>query len=104
MNYIIPTNTKKGQLIFGFLRGIDLMILLAGVAITFLIAFIIGNANSLLAIIIIIIPTLVAGTLVFPFPNYHNVLQFVTNVIVFIIRRRRYYWKGWCVRNADEIK
>lgn len=104
MHYIIPTNTKKGQLLFGFLRGIDVAIVLSGAALTFLIAFIIGNINSLGSIVAIIIPITVAAVLVFPVPHYHNFIQFLTNIMVYFTKRRRYYWKGWCVRNADEIK
>lgn len=37
-----------------------------------------------------------------PVMHYHNVLQFIINACTFIFNPRRYYWKGWCVK--DELK
>ena len=41
-NYLIPANSKKGQLILGMFRSFDLALLVTGVMITFvLLAFVI---------------------------------------------------------------
>ena len=45
------------------------------------------------------IPLLVVATLVFPIAHYHNVLQLLTNICTYIFRRKKYYWKGWCVKD-----
>ena len=54
--------------------------------------------------IMILMPALVTGFLVTPVMHYHNVLQFIINVVTFIFNPRRYYWKGWCVKDEYEIK
>lgn len=55
--------------------------------------------------LLVISPALVAAFLVAPIPNYHNVLQLLTNIVTFFLGRRRYYWKGWCIREygKDDI-
>ena len=54
------------------------------------------NMSSLL---LTLSPALVATFLVMPVPNYHNVLQLITNIVVFIFGRKRLYWKGWCIND-----
>lgn len=93
--YLIPANTKRGQLIFNLFTKLDLIILAIGVGIT-LIFILVMTADSLLNSIIILGPGLLAGFLVLPIPNYHNVLTVIITAFTFFSERRRYIWKGWC--------
>ena len=99
--YSIPANSKKSQLILGLFTGVDLAIFATGCTITILALMIIKSANFG-QMILIISPALVSAFLVAPVPNYHNVLQLLTNIIMFYMNRRRYYWRGWCIRDGEE--
>ena len=52
--------------------------------------------------IIVLLPALISGFLVIPVPNYHNVLQLITNIVTFALGRKRYYWKGWCIKDGEK--
>ena len=102
-DYLIPANSKKSMLILGFFTPIDLIIFGIGVTIT-LIMLLIVRSTDLLVMILILVPALISSFLVMPVPNYHNILQLITNIVTFYSTRRRYYWKGWCARYAEEEK
>lgn len=97
-SYIIPANTKKSQLILGFFTPVDLILFGSGCGLTILLLILIRNATTG-QMILILLPALITGFLVTPVQYYHNVLQFIMNVWNFISKPRRYYWKGWCVRD-----
>lgn len=99
--YLIPANSKKGQLIFNMFRLIDLVVFLTGVVIS-LIFFVAISDNSLISTLIKLLPICTGGFLVVPVPNYHNVMMFIKDMYLFFTNRRVYLWKGWCVR--DEYK
>ena len=99
-NYLIPANSKKSQLILGFLTGIDLAIFLTGLGITLIFLLLFRNPGVLL-MVLMLLPLLVATLLVLPVPHYHNVLQLITNVVSYFTGRRRYMWKGWCIEDGD---
>ena len=95
--YLIPANTKKGQLILGMFKPIDLGIFITGVVVTIILFLIFSNFDisgwiSLLAIV----PGALAGVLVFPIPNYHNVRVVLGEIINFYSNNRNYKWRGWC--------
>ena len=96
--YLIPANTKKGELIFGIFQTVDLIIFLIGVGITLLMLVILssvsmlGDPTSILAIL----PAGIATILVFPFPNYHNIRVALGELIAFYTNRQKYVWRGWC--------
>lgn len=96
--YIIPANSKKSMLILGLFTPIDLAIFLIGCAITIFTLILIKTANFG-EMILIISPALIAAFLVAPVPQYHNVLQLLTNIVTFFMNRRKYYWKGWCYKD-----
>ena len=98
MNYLIPANSKKSQLILGFFTLTDILLFGFGCGLTVLLLMLVQNA-TIGQMIIILLPALITGFLVTPVMNYHNVLQFIINFCTFIFNPRRYYWKGWCVRN-----
>lgn len=95
--FLIPANTKRGQLIFSIFRPIDLAILLTGVSITFILLIILSNldADSWIKILAVL-PGLVAVGLVVPIANYHNVLVCIGEVINYYSNNRNYKWRGWC--------
>lgn len=99
--YIIPANSKKSMMILGLFTPVDLVIFLVGCAIT-IIGLMFVKTADLGQMILIIAPALISAFLVAPVPNYHNVLQLLTNIIMFFVNRRRYYWRGWCVTNGEE--
>lgn len=96
--YLIPANTKKGQLIFGLFKPVDLGIFITGIVVTFALLLIFGNLKnvstwlSLLAVV----PAGIAIVLVFPIPNYHNVRVVLGEIINFYSNNRNYKWRGWC--------
>ena len=100
-SYLIPANSKKSQLILGYFTGIDLGLFITGCALSLLLLMLINDATPM-EMIIILLPALITGLLVMPVPNYHNVLQFILNVVNYIVNPRRYYWRGWCARYERE--
>ncbi len=98
-NYLIPANSKKSKLILGWFTWIDLIIFATGCLFTLVMLFIFNSAMSISSILLILSPALIASFLVMPVPNYHNVLQLITNIVTFIMGRKRYYWKGWCIND-----
>ncbi len=100
-NYLIPANSKKSQLILGFFTFPDLCLFGSGVLITLVLLLVIQSADMLI-MILILCPALFTGFLVMPVPNYHNVLQFLTNIYSFYSGPKRYIWKGWCSSNGEE--
>ena len=97
-NYLVPANSKKQNLIFGFLGSTDAIIACVGIGISFLL-FAILHSSSLLLSILIMLPALVSGFLVFPLPNYHNVRVLIHEMYKFyFVNRRKYVWRGWCYK------
>ena len=102
-NYIIPANSKKSQLILGFFTPVDLILFGSGCGITLLLLILVNQATAV-EMVLILLPALITGFLVTPVMYYHNVLQFIINVITFIFSPRRYYWRGWCVKCDSEVE
>ena len=103
-NYIIPANTKKSQLIFGFFTPVDLALFATGCSITILMLVVVQNA-TFGELILMLMPALISAFLVMPVVHYHNVLQLITNIVNFYGNRRKYYWRGWCdVDESEQIK
>ncbi len=99
--YLIPANTKRGALIFNVFMINDLILLAVGVSITLILLFTLSTDN-LLKTVIILGPGLLAGFLVLPIPNYHNVLTVIKSGLKFLTERRLYIWKGWCINEYQE--
>ena len=96
-NYLIPANSKSGQLILGLFRPIDVWILSVGILISVtLLAFV--SIDSLEATILILCPGVISGLLLFPIPYYHNTLTVITELYQFLTSRQQYRWKGWCYK------
>lgn len=101
MNYIIPANTKKGQLFFGLFNTFDMILFGTGIGISLLLLIVLP-VDKLAMALLAIAPGLVTGFLVFPIPNYHNVLTVIKNVITFYTTRQEFIWKGWCVTSEKD--
>lgn len=96
-NYLIPANTKKGQLIFSIFRPFDLAIFVTGVAITLILLIIFSSVNAgTVPMILSVFPGFICILLVWPIPNYHNVLVAIQEMIGFYSNNRNYKWRGWC--------
>ena len=102
-NYLIPANSKKSMLILSFFTPTDLIIFGIGVTITLMLLLIVKSTN-IWVMILILSPALISSFLVMPVPNYHNMMQLLTNIFMFYSGRRRYYWKGWCMGSGNENK
>lgn len=93
--YLIPANSKKSMLIFGFFTPIDLAVFSTGVVLSIILLLLIDSSN-LMVMIGLISPALFSALMVAPVPNYHNVMTLLGNVYKFFSGRRKYYWRGWC--------
>lgn len=100
-NYLIPANTKKSQLILGFFTPVDLIIFGTGCFFTIIMLLVFQEMDFSMALLVLM-PALISGFLVIPVPNYHNVLQLIMNIVTFMLGRKRYYWKGWCIQDGEE--
>ncbi len=101
MNYLIPSNTKKGALIFSLFRPIDLIIFGSGIGLTIML-LLIFSADGTVSTLLLLIPLVVSGILIAPIPNYHNVLVVLQEIIEFLSTRQRMVWKGWCAQEDGE--
>ena len=103
MNYLIPANSKKSMLIFGLFTMTDLIIFGCGIASTIILLLAISPSN-LVAAIIDLLPVSITGLLVFPIPNYHNMMTVIQNIWIFYMypERRQYAWKGWCFQDGEK--
>ena len=101
--FLVPANTKRGQLIFSMFRPVDLAILLTGVTITFGLLIILSKVSTDSWVkVLAVFPGLVAVGLVVPIPNYHNVLVCIGEIISFYSNNRNYKWRGWCAVYESE--
>lgn len=101
--YLIPANAKKGTLIFNVFRPFDLYLFGGGIALSFFLLVILENSSVLLTTLALL-PVAITGLLVFPFPNYHNVLCVIISIYKYYTGRRKYVWKGWCYNERFEDK
>lgn len=103
-NYLIPANSNRGKLIFGFFRPIDLAIFGTGVGVSLLLLLIFQNSlNDGLTAFGVLAPALFTGILVIPVPHQHNILVVIINVYnFFFVDRKRYVWKGWCPLDGEK--
>lgn len=94
-SYLIPANTKRGKLIFGLFRPVDLTIFLCGLGVTFVFLAIFPMEETTMAVIALA-PALTCTLLVAPVPHYHNVMCLIADMYTFFTERRRFIWRGWC--------
>ena len=102
-NYLIPANTKKGQLIFGLFKPFDLILFGSGLTITMLLVMILPMDITWVAVLAIA-PGIITGLLVLPVAYYHNVRLLIIEIYKYFTSRNRFVWKGWCFTNESEDK
>jgi hypothetical protein len=99
--YLVPANSKKSKLIFGFFTPRDLIVCAVGSTLTLIMLVIIKDPPTWL-LLLSVLPLATAALLVFPVANYHNVMQLLINIFDFAVGRKKYYWKGWCVKDGTD--
>ena len=99
-NYLIPANTKRGQLILGLFLPIDVAIFSIGILFTLGLVIILPLDDLLMAILALL-PGVVCGLLVLPVAYYHNVRQLIVEIYKYFSSRKSYIWKGWCFLNES---
>lgn len=103
INYLIPANTKRGQLILGFFTPIDLIIFGGGLLITLILVITLPMDITWVAVLAIT-PGIIGGLLVTPIAYYHNVRQLLIEMFLYFTRRSKFVWKGWCILDESESK
>lgn len=101
--YLIPANSKRGMLYFGLFTLQDLILFGSGLALTFLLLFVLP-VDQLLFAVIAIAPGCICGFLVIPVPNYHNIRTVIRIAYEFYTTRQRFVWKGWCAKDGESNK
>ncbi len=101
--YLVPANSKRSALIFGFFKKTDLIIFSVGTVVSFVLLMILP-VTEMWAVIVTLLPIVTAGALVFPIPNYHNVRTLLIEILNYYKNRRKYVWRGWCYKyeQSDE--
>lgn len=99
--FLIPANSKRSMLILGLFTWPDLIIFGVGIMVTIVLLLILP-IQTLFWALIAISPGLVAGFLVLPIPNYHNMRVLLNSAFTFFTTRQKFVWKGWCVLDGDE--
>lgn len=102
-NYLIPANTKRGQLILGLFMPIDLIIFGSGLLVTFILVAILPMEITWVAVLSIT-PGIICALLVAPVAYYHNVRQLIIEIYKYFTKRNKYVWKGWCFLDESESK
>jgi len=99
-NYLIPANTKKSRLILGLFTKFDLILLISGVGLTFILLMILP-VDRLVFFVITMLPAAICALLVMPVPNYYNMRTLITSAIGFFMNQRKFKWKGWCFLDGE---
>ncbi len=99
--YLIPANAKRGQYIFGLFRPVDLVIFGVGLLITIIMVIVMPTQQTWAAVLSVS-PAVIAALLVAPVAYYHNVLQLLIEIYTYFTSRRRYIWKGWCIKDEQQ--
>lgn len=98
--YLIPANSKKSMLILGIFNKFDCYLAGAGVALT-LIFLLIFDSEKFINVIIIFSPVAISAFLLFPIPNYHNLITVFGNIYNYFTTNQRLVWKGWCANGKE---
>lgn len=102
-NYLIPANTKKGQLLLGLFTPLDLAIFGTGLTITLFLVMILPM-DSIVVALLALAPGLICSFLVLPVAYYHNIRQLIVEIYKYFTTRNRFVWKGWCFKDESESK
>ena len=97
--YLIPANTKRGKLIFGWFRPFDIALFGCGLLVSFILLAFLPLANTWV-VILVLSPAFITAFLVMPVPYYHNMLNIIVELYEYLTNRQTYRWKGWCWRDG----
>lgn len=92
-----PKNFKRGRLINNRYRPIDLIIAIitSAISIVMMLAYLLGfQGRNIAIILILLIPAVVAITLIMPMAIYHNLLEFLKVISIFNNSKKKYIWEG----------
>ena len=104
--YLIPANANRGKLIFGYFRGIDLIIFAIGLLTSFILLVAFQDyASETWVTVVLMLPALICILLVLPIPYQHNILVLLQAIYsYYFVNRQQYVWKGWCNSYGDSKK
>lgn len=102
MQFICPKNYKSGKYFMSKYRKIDVVIIVTGTIFGMILTLTMitianGKGTFFMGIMGAVIGMLIAGTVIIltlNIPYYHNVLEWLLNVIKYCTKTRRYAWKG----------
>ncbi len=97
MMFNSPKNFKRGRLINNRYRPIDLIIAIvtSAISIVMMLAYLLGfQGRNIAIILILLIPAVVAITLIMPMAIYHNLLEFLKVISIFNNSKKKYIWEG----------
>lgn len=100
-NYLIPANSKNGQLILNLFKPADLVILAIGTIITVIFLFVFKE-DTMPLLVAKLLPVTISLLLVMPIPYYHNVITFLREVYMYYTSQNQYRWRGWCSKHGFE--
>lgn len=100
-NYLIPANSKNGQLILNLFKPADLVILAIGTVITVIFLFVFKE-DTIPLLVAKLLPVTISLLLVMPIPYYHNVITFLREVYMYYTSQNQYRWRGWCSKHGFE--
>ncbi len=99
--FLIPANSKKSLLYFGIFNTTDLILFGGGVGLSLFLLMVLP-VDIFWVAILAIAPGCLAGFLVIPIPNYHNLRTIIKLAFEFYTTRQRFVWKGWCYNDGEE--
>lgn len=95
--FTAPKNFKKGRLILGRYRVIDLTILISSILFTVLSTIIyvtyVKDFHPLI-LVGLVLPSAIAYALTFPCGVYHNYIIRLKNIFWFYRKNQKYIWEG----------
>ena len=94
--FLIPANSKKSLLLFGLFNTFDMILFGSGIGVSMILIAVLPVEQMAISFLAIT-PALITGFLVFPVPNYHNVLTIILSALAFFTQNQKFIWKGWCV-------
>ena len=81
----------------------DLVLFLSGLCISIILLLLL-DLNNWVSALIALAPGVIAGFLVMPVPNYHNIRTVIESVFRFITEPKKFIWKGWCFPHEEDKK
>lgn len=102
-NYLIPANTKSGELIFNIFTWTDLIMFSVGILLT-VILLLVRPTDTLAQVAVSLSPALILSFLIIPVPNHHNMMTVIYSMILYLTTRQKFIWKGWSIYDEDVPK